>query len=330
MGASLHQKSGQILCVTTASFMTCFAVWTIFSIVGVPIRQDLGLSETQFGLLLGTPILTGSLIRVVLGIWADFYGGRVVLTATMLVAAIATFLLSRSETYNQVLMAAVGIGVAGGSFAAGISYVTRWYPPERQAAALGIFGSGNVGAAATSILAPFVLVAYGWQTVALVWAVWLIVMATIFWFTSEDDPAVVERRRAHIMAENIWLQLEPLKNAHLWRFALYYFFTFGSFVAIALWLPQYLMNVYGLDIKAAGLLTAFFTVPASIFRRYGGRLSDSYGARRVLYWTLLVSSAATDRICHPWCPGPNFVSHGDGPCWFYRDDSCAGVLHGAW
>lgn len=322
MRASMHPKSGQILCVTTAAFTACFAVWTIFSIIGIPIRQYLGFSETQFGLLLGTPILTGSLIRVVLGIWADLYGGRVILTATMLVAATATFLLSHSQTYSEILVAAVGIGVAGGSFAAGIAYVTRWYPPERQAAALGIFGSGNVGAAATSILAPFVLVAYGWQTVAQLWAAGLIVMAAIFWFTSEDDPAVVERRRAHIKAESSWLQLEPLKNAHLWRFALYYFFVFGSFVAIALWLPQYLMNVYALDIKTAGLLAAFFTVPASIFRRYGGHLSDSYGARRVLYWTLLVSSAATFILAYP---PADYVIHGaQGPISFRMEMGLVG------
>ena len=80
--------------MSTVAFTVCFAVWTIFSIIGLRIKDDLGLSETQFGLLVGTPILTGSLVRMLLGIWTDRYGGRLVYTATMLAAAAATFLLS--------------------------------------------------------------------------------------------------------------------------------------------------------------------------------------------------------------------------------------------
>ena len=108
-----HPRPGQILSASTAAFTVCFAVWTIFSIIGISIRQELGLNETQFGLLVGTPILTGSLIRVVLGIWTDRYGGRVVFTANMLAAAVATFLLSYAHTYPQMLIAAFLILYAG-------------------------------------------------------------------------------------------------------------------------------------------------------------------------------------------------------------------------
>jgi len=118
---------GRSLAMSTVAFTVCFAAWTIFAIIGIRIRQELGLSETQFGLLVGTPILTGSLIRVVLGIWADRYGGRAVFTGTMLAAAIATFLLSQASTYPEMLAAALGVGIAGGSFAVGVSYVSKWY-----------------------------------------------------------------------------------------------------------------------------------------------------------------------------------------------------------
>ena len=198
MQTTVYPKSSQILGASTAAFTVCFAVWTIFSIIGIRMRQELGLSETQFGLLVGTPILTGSLIRVVLGIWTDRYGGRIVFTANMLAAAAATFLLSYAHTYPQMLVAALGVGIAGGSFAVGVAYVSRWFPPERQGTALGIFGAGNVGAAVTKFLAPFVLVAFGWQVVAQVWAAALVVMAVIFWLTTEDDPIIVERRRSGI------------------------------------------------------------------------------------------------------------------------------------
>ncbi|MDZ5649849.1 MFS transporter [Nitrospirillum sp. BR 11828] len=295
------------LVMSTLAFTVCFAVWTIFSIIGIRVRQELGLSETQFGLLVGTPILTGSLIRIALGIWTDRYGGRPVLVGTMVSAAVATFLLSYAHTYPQMLVAALGVGIAGGSFAAGVAYVSRWFPPERQGTALGIFGAGNVGAAVTKFLAPFVLVAYGWQMVAQVWAAALVLMAVVFWFTTKDDPVLVARRREGRAAPAAWLELEPLKNVQVWRFALYYFFVFGAFVALALWLPQYLIKVYGVDIRAAGMIAAAFSIPASLFRAYGGHLSDTYGARRVLYWTFLVSILATFILSYP---PTDYVVHG--------------------
>src|SRR5215510_12091831 len=124
------------LWLSTIAFTVCFAAWTIFSIIGVQIKKDLGLSDTQFGLLVGTPILTGSLIRVALGIWTDVYGGRVVFTVTMLAAAVATYLLSWAHTYPEMLLAALGVGIAGGSFSVGIAYVARWYEPGKQGTAL--------------------------------------------------------------------------------------------------------------------------------------------------------------------------------------------------
>ena len=271
------------LTMSTVAFTVCFAVWTIFSIIGVHIKDELGLSEAEFGLLVGTPILTGSLSRIFLGVWSDQYGGRPVYVAVMLSAAAATFLLSYAETYPQMLLAALGVGIAGGSFAVGVAYVSRWYETQRQGTALGIFGAGNVGAAVTKFLAPFVLVAYGWQTVAQVWAVGLVVMAALFWFTTSDDPVTRSRRARGEKPKSAWLELEPLKKLQVWRFALYYFFVFGAFVALALWLPRFLIGVYGLDITTAGMIAAAYSVPASIFRAYGGVLSDRYGARRVMY-----------------------------------------------
>ncbi|WP_425359631.1 nitrate/nitrite transporter [Enterovirga rhinocerotis] len=311
-----------MLGMSTVAFTVCFAVWTIFSIIGIRIRQDLGLTDTQFGLLVGTPILTGSLIRVALGVWADLYGGRLVLTLTMLAAALATYLLTFAGTYPQFLLAALGVGIAGGSFSVGVAYVSRWYPPRKQGLALGIFGAGNVGSAVTKFLAPFVLVASGWQMVAQLWAAALVVMAVVFYATTRDDPVLVERRRLGIRPASAWLELEPLKNIQVWRFSLYYFFVFGAFVALALWLPQYLVKVYGLNIQAAGMIAAFFSVPASIFRAYGGHLSDVYGARRVMYWTLLVSVAATFVLSYP--PTDYVVRGANGPIAFHMEMGVAG------
>ncbi|MEC9368233.1 MAG: NarK family nitrate/nitrite MFS transporter, partial [Pseudomonadota bacterium] len=212
------------------------------------------------------------------------------------------------------LLAALGVGIAGGSFAVGIAYVSRFYPASKQGTALGIFGAGNVGAAVTKFLAPFVLVAYGWTMVAQVWAAALVVTAIIFWFTTEDDPVLKARRKSGARATSTWMEMKPLLNVQVWRFSLYYFFVFGAFVALALWLPRYLVGVYSLDIKTAGMLAAFYSVPASVFRAYGGHLSDRYGARTIRYWTFGVSAIACFMLSYPQT---DYVIHGmKGPIAF--------------
>jgi NNP family nitrate/nitrite transporter-like MFS transporter len=301
--------------MSTIAFTVCFAVWTIFSIIGVRIKQELGLSETQFGLLVGTPILTGSLVRIVLGVWTDRFGGRLVYTATMLAAAVATFLLAFAHTYTQMLIAALGVGLAGGSFAVGVAYVSRFFPAGKQGTALGIFGVGNVGAAVTKFVAPFVLLAWGWQSVALLWSAALVVMALVFWFTTGDDPVIRERRAGRGAPRNFWQEFAPLKNVQVWRFGLYYFFSFGAFVALALWLPRYLIGVYGFDIATAGMIGAAYSIPASIFRAYGGVLSDRVGARTVMYWTFTVSAVATLVLSLP--PADYVVRGINGPMGFH-------------
>ena len=307
-------EQSRALGLSTVAFTACFAVWTIFSIIGVQIQSELGLSDTEFGLLAGTPILTGSLSRIFLGIWTDQYGGRAVFPIVMILSAVATFLLSYAGTYEMMLLAGLGIGLAGGSFAVGVAYVSKWFPPQRQGTALGIFGAGNVGAAVTKFVAPFVLVAYGWTTVAQVWAAVLLVMAVVFWLTTKDDPTVVERRRRGEKARGALLELEPLKNLQVWRFSLYYFFLFGAFVALALWLPRYLVGVYGLDLESAGMLAALYSIPASVFRAYGGHLSDRLGARKVMYWTFGVSVLCTFMLSYP---DTDYVIHGThGPISF--------------
>ncbi|NKJ35047.1 nitrate/nitrite transporter [Rhizobium sp. SG570] len=286
-------EPAKALWISTFAFTICFAVWTIFAIIGIRIKQELGLSETEFGLLVGTPVLTGSVVRILLGIWTERYGGRVVYTLTMLAAAVATFLLSYATTYMQMLIAGLGVGLAGGSFAVGVAYVSPFFPPEKQGTALGIFGAGNVGAAVTKFAAPFVLIAWGWQAVAEIWALVLAAMAIAFWFTTTDDPAFRARRDRGVASRSLLQEFAPLKNVQVWRFSLYYFFAFGGFVALSLWLPRYLVGAYGFNLEVAGMVAAAYSIPGSVFRAFGGVLSDKKGARSVMYAMLAVSAVAT-------------------------------------
>lgn len=296
------------LVFSTLAFTVSFAVWTIFSIIGVKIKEEMGLSGFEFGLLAGTPILTGSLIRLHMGIWSEQYGSRLVFTLLMISSAVSTYLLSAATTYPMMLLAALGLGVAGGTFITGIVYVAHWFPKEQQGTAMGILGMGNGGAAVTKLLAPIVMMAIGsWQGVVQIWSAALLLMAVIFWFATKEDPSLTERLVSGKKPDSLKKQLEPLKNIQVWRFSLYYVFVFGAFVALALWLPMYYTKVYGLDLKMAGVLAALFSIAGSVFRGIGGYWADRRGPRKVMYWTFWVSLVCLFFLSYP---STSYVVHG--------------------
>lgn len=299
-------QQNRALGLSTLAFTLCFAVWTIFSIIGIRIAEDLNLSDTQLGLLMATPILTGSISRLFLGIWTDRYGGRWVFGILMLTTSACVYLLTFATTYPMLLVGALGVGLAGGSFIVGVAYTAAWFEPAHQGTALGIFGAGNVGAAVTNFGAPFLLVAFGWETTAQIYASVLAVMGVVFILLAKEDP-VSAGRKDDEQQRSFMEQMEPLKDLRVWRFALYYFFVFGAFVSLALWLPHFLIGVYGLDIRTAGMIAAIYTIPASLFRILGGWMSDRFGARRVMYWTFIASVVCTFLLSYP---PTDYVVHG--------------------
>jgi NNP family nitrate/nitrite transporter-like MFS transporter len=266
-----------------------FAVWVVFAIVGIPIRKELGLSETEFAWLVALPVLTGSVLRLPIGMLTDRIGGRPIFTALLAFSAVPLLLLTGATAYWQYLVLGLFIGLAGTSFAVGIAYTSAWFPQERQGTALGIFGAGNTGASLTKLLAPGLmtvipaagagLVPGGWRFVPFVYAIAVLVSAVIYWtFTYTDH--------AHHRKDSLRAMLAPLAHVRVWRFSLYYFLVFGGYVALSLWLPKYYIDVFGLDLKTAALLTAVFVFPSGIIRAPGGWLSDRFGARTVMYWVL--------------------------------------------
>jgi len=305
--AGLERLRRRVLVVTTVGYIGCFAVWTIFAIIGVEIQRQYGLSDTEFGLLLGVPFLSGSLMRVVLGVWADRHGGRRLFFGVMVVAAVATWFVADATTVPTILVAGLGTGFAGGCSAVGLSYITRWYPRERHGTALGILGAGNAGSAITKLGAPWVMLAYGWQGVARLWALMLLCTAAVFWLGSAEDPKQAARRAAGEPAALLKRQIEPLRRLQVWRFGLYYFFAFGGYVALTVWLPRYLIGVYSLDIRMAAAIAVAFSLPAGLLRVLGGVLSDRYGARTVMYWSFIGSLVCTFILSYP---ATDYTVHG--------------------
>jgi MFS transporter, NNP family, nitrate/nitrite transporter len=292
---STHRhKQIAVLSSSTLAFTVCFAVWVMFSIIGIPIKATLGLSETEFGLLTATPILSGSLIRLPLGMWTDKYGGRVVLLILMLCTVLPIYVIGDASQYWQFLLLGLFVGIAGGSFSVGISYTARWFSKARQGFAMGVFGAGNAGAAVTKFVAPTLVTVYGWQMVPKVYAVAMLAMAGIFWAFTYSDPG--HRVGSHITVRD---QLKALKEPRVWLYSQYYAIVFGGYVGLSLWMTKYYIGEFGLDIRTAALVAAIFVLPSGVIRAMGGWLSDRFGAHTVTSWVFISSWVCLFLLSYP-------------------------------
>lgn len=287
-------KQWSVLGGSTLAFTICFMVWMMFAVIGIPIKKTLGLSETEFGLLAATPVLTGSLIRLPLGMWTDKFGGRIVFFILMLCTVVPIWMISEATAYWHFLVLGLFVGIAGGSFSVGIAYVARWFPPRKQGMAMGVFGAGNSGAAVTKFVAPAIVVAYGWTMVPRVYAAAMLVTALAFWLLSHHE-------KAHVVPKTVTMkqQLEVLKDPNVWKLCQYYSIVFGGYVALSLWMTKYYITEYGFDITHAALLAACFSLPGGVLRAIGGWLSDRHGAHPVTWWVMLISWVCLFFLSYP-------------------------------
>ncbi len=287
-------KAYSVLIVSTLAFTVCFMVWMMFGVIGIPIKKALNLNATQFGLLTAMPILTGSLVRVPLGIWTDRYGGRIVMFILMLSTVIPIWMMSYATEYWQFLVIGLFVGLAGGSFSVGTPYVARWFPKNRQGFAMGVYGAGNSGAAVNKFIAPALVVAFGWAMVPQVYAAVMLGMAVLFWIFSATDPS-------HLASSNVSFmdQLKALKDPKVLRYCQYYSIVFGGYVGLSLWMVQYYVGEFGLEIRTAALLAACFSLPGGVLRAIGGWLSDKYGAHQVTWWVMWVSWVCLFLLSYP-------------------------------
>jgi len=296
MDNDLHnsRKAWSVLIVSTLAFTVCFMVWMMFGVIGIPIKKMLNLNATEFGLLTATPVLTGSLIRVPLGIWTDRYGGRIVMAVLMAVTVPAIWLMSYATAFWHFIVIGLFVGLAGGAFSVGTPYVARWFPKNRQGMAMGVYGAGNSGAAVNKFVAPVLLVAFGWAMVPKVYAAIMLGALVLFWLFSHQDPA-------HLVPSNVRFsdQLRALKDPRVLKYCQYYSIVFGGYVALSLWMVQYYVGEYGLDIRIAALLAACFSLPGGVLRAIGGILSDKYGAHQVTWWVMWVSWICLFLLSYP-------------------------------
>jgi len=310
---SENAKAVSVLTVNTFSFIVCFACWMLYGVL-ITFLVDNSLfnfDKAQLGWLIGTPVLTGSIVRLPVGILTDRYGGRIVFALVMLVSAASMYCVSFCNSYLEFLVAGLGFGLAGTGFAVGIAYTSVWFPKEKQGTVLGIFGAGNAGAAITSFGAPHLLNLVtnqgqnleGWRLVPQIYAGILVLTTVVFWLFSY--PKKIEHNKGFTLAQH----LQPLKHPRVWRFGFYYFFVFGGFVALSQWLIPYYLNVYGMSLATAGLMAALFSLPSGVIRAFGGWMSDLWGARAVMYWVLGSCLFACVLLC---VPRMDIMSPGEG------------------
>ena len=294
MRVAVDRKAWSVLIVSTLAFTVCFMVWMMFGVIGIPIKKQLGLNATEFGLLTAMPVLTGSLVRVPLGIWTDRYGGRIVMALLMASTVPAIWLMAYATAYWHFLTIGLFVGLAGGAFSVGTPYVARWFPKQRQGMAMGVYGAGNSGSAVNKFIAPALLVAFGWTMVPQVYAAVMAGTVLLFWFFSHSDPK-------HLVSSHVKFseQLKALKDPKVLKYCQYYSIVFGGYVALALWMVQYYVGEYGLDIRVAALLAACFSLPGGVLRAVGGVLSDKYGAHQVTWWVMWVSWICLFLLSYP-------------------------------
>src|SRR5499433_1435653 len=179
------------LLLGSVSFAICFAAWGLISAFAPRFRELFHLNATQTAFLVAVPVLLGALLRIVTGMLADRFGGRAVFAALMLVVAIPAYVVPSVSSYQNLLYVAFFLGIAGSSFAVGAGFVSRWFPPEKQGSALGVYGLGNIGQSATVFLGPVLAAMVGWQNIFRGMTALLVVWGVIFFLVARNSPKAV-------------------------------------------------------------------------------------------------------------------------------------------
>lgn len=282
-------------------FDMSFMVWTMLGPLSTEIAEALALAghimtAGEKATLLSLPILSGALLRIVLGFGVDKLGAKLtaMMAQTVVIAALLTaYLMGDGITYNALLLVALGLGFAGASFAVALPQAGQWYPPKLQGVVLGIAGAGNIGVVIDFLFAPKIAEIWGWESVFLVGAVMAIVVLIAYAFLAKNAPADVYTARPKKLKDYGKL----LKDRDTWWFSLFYAISFGGFVGFAGYMKVYLMNTYSVDMSAIGLdvfdesnvkvvagyFGALCIFAGAVLRPFGGALADKLGGIKSLY-----------------------------------------------
>lgn len=277
----IQSEANRNLFLATVAFAVSFSVWGLIAGLAPLLKSDLGLSASEASLMLAIPVLLGSLGRLPVGMITDRVGGRVVLSALLFLAAIPPIALAADHSYHSLLFWGFLLGMAGSSFAAGVAFVSPWFPAAKQGMALGIFGAGNIGQSIAVFFGPALAGQVGISSTLVLFAMAALAWGLVFAVGARD---VSNRPPPRSLQDSLTvLRIEPLT----WMLSLFYFLTFGGFVALGIYLPLLLREDFSLTAEDAGARTAGFIVIATLCRPLGGFMSDRIGGRRLLSYVYI-------------------------------------------
>jgi MFS transporter, NNP family, nitrate/nitrite transporter len=262
----MNQGTKQLF-IQTGSLIAGFMVWVLISSLMPFIKMDIHLTSTQQAWVTAVPVILGSLLRVPIGYWTNKYGARKLFSISFIVLLLPIALLSYANSLLTLLLGGFILGIGGAIFSVGVTSLPKYYKKEKHGFINGIYGAGNIGTAITSFSAPVLANSFGWRSTIQIFLIVVFVFAILNFLLGDKN-----ERKVNI---SLITQInEVKKNQKLWFLSLFYFITFGSFVAFTIYLPSFLVNHFDLDKVDAGLRTAGFIAIATIFRPVGGWLGD--------------------------------------------------------
>jgi len=265
------------LILGTGAFALCFAVFGSVSAMMPVLKKQFLLAPVQVSIAMANPVLLGSLGRIPLGLLTDRFGGRKIFTATMAVSVVAALLMGTVHSYPQLLLFGFFTGIALASFSIGVAFVSGWYAADKQGFALGVYGAGNVGQSLAAFGAPFLFLRLGFRNTFWSFAALLALWTVVFGLFAKDAPRKTPPKSLAQM-------VQPLSEGMSWVLSFFYFLTFGGFVAMSIYLPMFLTEIFKLTPQDAGMRTAGFVLLATAMRPIGGFLSDKVGGLTILVW----------------------------------------------
>lgn len=266
-GVSDMSQGAKQLYIQTTSLIAGFMVWVLISSLMPYIQADIKLSPTQISWATAVPVILGSLLRVPIGYWTNRFGARTLFTISFIVLLLPIGILSIANSLLMLILGGLMLGIGGAVFSIGVTSLPKYYAKEKHGFINGIYGAGNIGTAITSFAAPVLANSFGWRTTVQIFLIVVLLFALLNFFFGDKT----ERKVNNSLSDQI---SEVYKNQKLWFLSLFYFITFGSFVAFTIYLPSFLVNHFDLEKVDAGLRTAGFIALATVFRPIGGWLGD--------------------------------------------------------
>ena len=272
----MNMKKGvSQLTLQTLSLVAGFMAWSIISPLMPFISQDVDISPGQISVILAIPVILGSVLRVPFGYLTNIVGAKWVFFWSFIVLLLPIFLLGQAQSPGMLMLSGFFLGIGGAIFSVGVTSVPKYFSKDKVGLANGIYGVGNIGTVVSSFCAPVLAGAIGWQNTVRSYLIILSIFAILMFFLGDKNEPKV---KIPLMA-----QVKDLsKNYKLYYLSLWYFITFGAFVAFGIFLPNFLVDHFSIDKVDAGIRSGIFIALATFLRPVGGVIGDKFNAVQAL------------------------------------------------